>query len=86
MRQLLELVMLDLEMSTLAEIEAALPTLSAEELRRIEILLGQLQRQRSIAKPWMQLAGSLSGEAEELHRIARVVEREFERVEPDDWR
>lgn len=79
-------VLLVLGMSTLAEIEAALPTLSADELRRIDAVLGQLQRQRSSAKPWMELAGFLSGEAEELHRIAGVVKQDFERVDPNDWR
>ena len=38
------------------------------------------------AKPWMELAGCLAHESEELHRIDRVVEDEFERINPEDWR
>lgn len=36
--------------------------------------------------PWMELAGCLAGEAEELRRIDGVVAVEFEQVNPDDWR
>lgn len=36
--------------------------------------------------PWMELAGCLAGEAEELRHINGVVADEFERVNPDDWR
>jgi hypothetical protein len=38
------------------------------------------------AKPWMELAGCLKGEADELRRIERVIAEEFERVDPEDWR
>ena len=38
-------------MSTVAEIEAALPELSPEELRRVEVLLHQLQQRQSTALP-----------------------------------
>jgi hypothetical protein len=36
-------------MSTVTEIEAALPTLSAEELRRIEAAVHRVQRQQTAA-------------------------------------
>ena len=38
------------------------------------------------SKPWMELAGCFAGEAEELQRIAGVVEEEFGRINPEDWR
>ena len=37
-------------------------------------------------KPWMELAGCLAGEAEKLRRIEGVVEDEFGRINPEDWR
>ena len=37
-------------------------------------------------KPWMELAGCFKNEAEELHRIDRIIADEFERVDPEDWR
>ena len=36
--------------------------------------------------PWMELAGCLAGEAEELRRIDGAVADEFERVYPGDCR
>ena len=38
-------------MSTVAEIEAALPDLSPQELHRVEVLLHQLQQRQSTALP-----------------------------------
>ncbi len=38
------------------------------------------------SKPWMELAGCLAGEAEELRRIGGVIEGEFGRINPEDWR
>ena len=38
------------------------------------------------SKPWMELAGCLAGESEELRRIRGVVEDEFEHINPEDWR
>jgi hypothetical protein len=73
-------------MSTVTDIEAALPTLSSEELRHVEAVLRRIQSGRSSERPWMELAGCLSGEAEELSRIGRMVKEEFERVDPEDWR
>ena len=40
----------------------------------------------SKAKPWMELAGCLAGEARELARIGRVMDAEFEGINPGDWR
>jgi len=33
----------------------------------------------------MELAGCLMGESEELRRIDRVIEEEFERIDPAEW-
>ena len=38
------------------------------------------------ARPWMELAGCLKDEAEELRRIDRIIADEFERVDPEAWR
>lgn len=38
------------------------------------------------SKPWMELAGCLAAESEELRRIDRTVEEEFESINPEDWR
>ena len=38
------------------------------------------------SKPWMELAGCLAGEAEEFRRIGAVVDEEFGRINPEDWR
>ena len=35
--------------------------------------------------PWMELAGCLAGEAEELRRLDGAIADEFERVNSDDW-
>jgi hypothetical protein len=37
-------------------------------------------------KPWMELAGCLKDEVEELRRIDRIIADEFEGVDPEDWR
>jgi len=34
----------------------------------------------------MELAGCLAAESEELRRIDRTVEEEFESINPEDWR
>lgn len=73
-------------MSTVSEIEAALPKLSAEELRQVEACVRRIQVQRLGQAPWMELAGCLAGEREELRNIGQVIREEFERVEPADWR
>ena len=38
------------------------------------------------AKPWMELAGCLKDEAEELRRIDKIIADEFGRADPEDWR
>ena len=43
-------------------------------------------KRRRERHPWMELAGCLAGEAEELRRIDAAVAAEFKRVNPDDWR
>lgn len=73
-------------MSTVSQIESILSTLSAEDLRRVEASLRRIQNARSENVSWMELAGCLAGESEELRRIERVVEEEFEQVEPANWR
>jgi hypothetical protein len=39
-----------------------------------------------IARPWMELAGSVKGESKELRRIEQVIAAEFEVINPEDWR
>lgn len=36
-------------------------------------------------KPWMKLAGGLSHLRKETARINRLIEEEFERIEPGEW-
>lgn len=38
------------------------------------------------ARPWMELAGSVKGESEELRRIEQVIVAEFEVINPEEWR
>lgn len=78
-------------MSTLAEIERAVPQLTSAELAQLEQFVREFRSKQGGAgllpsKPWMALAGCLAGEADELHRIDSVVEAEFETVDPADWR
>ena len=37
-------------------------------------------------RPWMKLFGCLRDDAEELRRIDRIINEEFEKVDPEDWR
>ena len=46
--------------------------------------LQSLNRQHS-SRPWMKHYGALREYAEELREIDRVVEEEFETVNPEDW-
>jgi hypothetical protein len=39
-----------------------------------------------IAPPWMSAFGGLSGLQQETKRINRIVEREFEQIEEEEWR
>ncbi len=36
-------------------------------------------------KPWLRLAGQLKDLRKETARINRVIEEEFERIEPEEW-
>ena len=36
-------------------------------------------------KPWLKLAGRLRHLRKENARISRVIEREFEQIEPEEW-
>lgn len=40
---------------------------------------------RSAEKPWIKLAGRLRHLRKETARINRVIEREFGKVEPEEW-
>lgn len=37
------------------------------------------------AKTWLKLAGRLSHLRKESSRIGRLIEREFEKIEPEEW-
>ena len=39
-----------------------------------------------VEKPWMKHFGALKVYSEELQRIERVIEKEFESINPDDWK
>ena len=78
-------------MSTLAEIEMAVPQLTASELAELERFVRDIRAKQAGAapspgRPWMELAGCFAGESDELRRVDRLVEAEFESVNPDDWR
>jgi len=49
---------------------------------KVEITLPE----NSGPKRWMELAGCLAMEAKELRRIGAVIDDEFERTNPEDWR
>ena len=36
-------------------------------------------------KPWVSLAGKLRHLQKETARVNRVIEQEFERIEPEEW-
>lgn len=38
------------------------------------------------AKPWVRLAGRLKHLHKETTRLSRIVEAEFERIDPEEWR
>jgi hypothetical protein len=38
------------------------------------------------AKPWMKMVGGLKHLKKENARINRLIEEEFEKIEPDDWK
>ncbi|MBI3665765.1 MAG: hypothetical protein HY236_05985 [Acidobacteria bacterium] len=37
------------------------------------------------AKPWVKLAGQLGHLRKETARVTELIEREFERIEPEEW-
>ena len=47
--------------------------------------LQTLSRQYSL-RPWMKHYGALQEYADELREIDRVVEDEFETIDPEDWK
>ena len=38
------------------------------------------------SKPWMQMAGGLRHLREETARIMRIIDEEFETIEPEEWK
>lgn len=40
---------------------------------------------KSAEKPWIKLAGGLKHLRKETQRINRIIEEEFEKIEPEDW-
>lgn len=41
--------------------------------------------QKVAEKPWVKLAGGLKHLHDETQRINRIIEEEFEEIEPEDW-
>ena len=46
----------------------------------------KLKTSGSESKPWMQVLGELRHLKKENARIDRIIEEEFEQIEPDDWK
>lgn len=40
---------------------------------------------RDVSKPWMAAVGKLRHLHKETERINRIIEDEFEQIEPEDW-
>jgi hypothetical protein len=40
---------------------------------------------RRHGKPWLECAGELAHLHEETERIQKIVDQEFEQIEPEDW-
>jgi hypothetical protein len=38
------------------------------------------------SQPWMKLFGALKGHSAELRKIDAIIEEEFERIDPEDWK
>jgi hypothetical protein len=51
-----------------------------------EAMNEKLEGQISLEKPWMKHFGALSRLRKENRRIEKVIEREFETVDPAEWR
>ena len=41
--------------------------------------------EKTVNKPWVKLAGGLKHLHKETQRINRIIEEEFEQIEPEDW-
>ena len=39
----------------------------------------------TVEKPWMQMAGKLRHLRKETARIQRIIDDEFERIDPEEW-
>ncbi len=51
-----------------------------------EALVARLRPPASSEKPWMKHVGGLRHLRKETARINRIIEEEFEQIEPEDWR
>jgi hypothetical protein len=51
-----------------------------------EALAEKLRRQDAGEKPWISLFGGLRGLHKETARINRIIEAEFDQIEPEDWK
>jgi hypothetical protein len=69
----------------LAKATAAEQGISFRELVS-DALAEKLRVRAGADKPWMKGFGKLRGLHAETVRINRIVEKEFGRIEPEDWR
>ncbi len=51
-----------------------------------EALAEKLRSDNGSGKPWMAAFGKLRHLRKETARINRIIEEEFEQIEPEDWR
>ena len=64
--------------------------LAMEEATRKDVYKRQVEEKlrqggRPPGKPWLECAGELAHLHEETARIQKVIEAEFEQIEPEDW-
>lgn len=50
-----------------------------------EAVKDKLAEDKAGNKPWVKLAGGMRHLHKETQRIDRIIEEEFEQVEPEDW-
>ena len=50
-----------------------------------EAVEARLKLNTSESKPWMQVVGGLKHLKKENARINKIIEDEFEQIEPEDW-
>ena len=50
-----------------------------------EAVQDKLQSEAPAEKPWMKHIGKLAHLHEETERINKIIEEEFERIDPEDW-